>query len=244
MKMMPAAITLLMLSTSAGAGNTTPLDGLTLLVLGESHMVVMGQNGQLIAALPDELSKQGAKVFSYGACGGSAGDWMTTKSVKCGAFRVDSGPIRFRPADIASTQPIGNLIKKHQPDLIVLVIGDTMASYDNKEIPKQWVWQGVSSLTKEIKSYGTRCVWVGPAWGENGGPDEYKKRNKRAKEFSDYLSTLVAPCTYIDSLTFSRIGEWKTIDGQHLDQAGYQGWARGITDAITSPEIRSTIKPK
>lgn len=213
------------------------LTGLTILVLGESHMAF---NGQLISTLPDSLAQQGAKVFSYGACGASAGDWLTVKSVPCGAFRVDTGPVRTRPADIARTQLVGDLIKTHQPNLVLLVIGDTMASYDSKIIPKSWVWQGVSGLTKEIKNYGTRCVWVGPVWGGEGG--KYNKNNARVKEFSDYLSTLVAPCTYIDSLTFSKIGEWKTIDGQHLDKTGYEGWANGITNSLISPEILPTLK--
>jgi len=207
------------------------LAGLTVLVLGESHMSL---GNYLIGSLPDELVQQGAKVYSYGACGASAGDWLAAKSVPCGGFRIDTGSVKERPADVASTQPIGSLINKHKPDLLVVIIGDTMASYDNKIIPKSWVWQGVSALTKEIKSLGTRCVWVGPAWGEDGG--KYKKTNARAKEFSDYLSTLVAPCTYVDSLTLSKPGEWKTFDGQHFNKWGYEGWAKGITNAIISLE--------
>lgn len=213
------------------------LAGLSILVLGESHMAF---NGQLISTLPDELAQQGATVYSYGVCGASAGDWLINKHAPCSAFRVGTGPVRTRPADIATTQPIGELIKKHQPDLIVLVIGDTMASYDNKTIPKSWVWQNTSALTTEINKYGTRCVWVGPPWGEDGGA--YHKTNARVREFSDYLYTLVSPCTYINSLNFAKEGEWKTIDGQHLDKTGYEGWARGITQSITSPSILSTLK--
>lgn len=200
----------------------------------------MAFNGQLISTLPDELAQQGATVYSYGVCGASAGDWLISKSAPCSAFRMGTGTVRTRPADIASTQPVGELIRKHQPDLIVLVIGDTMASYDNKTIPKSWVWQSVSALTTEINKYGTRCVWVGPAWGEDGGA--YHKNNVRVREFSDYLYTLVAPCTYVSSLNFSRIGEWRTIDGQHFNRDGYEGWARGITQSITSPAILSTLK--
>lgn len=236
MKQLLAISTLFFLSQNTYAA--PPLTGHTLLVLGESHMSI---NNYLVSNLPDELVQQGAKVFSYGACGASAGDWLKTKSVPCAATRVDTGTIKERPADIASTQPIGGLIAKHHPDLIVLIMGDTMASYDNKEIPKSWVWQSVSSLTQEIKSQGIRCVWVGPAWGQDGG--KYKKTNARVKEFSDYLSTLVAPCTYIDSLKFSKIGDWKTFDGQHFDKWGYENWAKSITSAIISPEILSTLKP-
>lgn len=215
----------------------TLLAGLVVLVIGESHMSF---NDQLISTLPDDLALQGAKVVSYGACGASAGDWLKTKSVACGGYRLDTGPVRERPADVAMTQPVGKLIDKYHPNLIVVVIGDTMASYGVTPMPKSWIWEGVSGLTKEIKAHGTRCVWVGPAWGDEGS-GKYKKNNARAKEFSDYLSTLVAPCTYVDSLAFAKPGEWKTIDGEHFERAGYEAWAQGITDAIISPGILSTI---
>ena len=214
----------------------TLLAGLVVMVIGESHMSL---NDHLISTLPDDLAQQGAKVVSFGACGASAGDWLKAKSVPCSGFRIDTGPVRERPADIAATQPIGKLLDKYHPNLLVVVIGDTMASYGTTPMPKSWIWQGVSALTKEIKEHGTRCVWVGPAWGEDGG--KYKKTNQRAKEFSDYLSTIVAPCTYVDSLTFAKIGDWKTLDGQHFNRAGYEAWAQGITNAITAPDILSTI---
>ncbi len=214
----------------------TLLAGLVVLVIGESHMSL---NDHLVSALPDYLVMQGAKVVSYGACGASAGDWLKTKKVACSGFRVDDGPVRERPGDVATTQPIGKLIDKYHPNLVVVVIGDTMASYGTTPMPKSWIWDGVSSLTKEIKAHGTRCVWVGPPWGEDGG--KYKKTNERVQEFSNYLSGLVAPCTYIDSLALSKIGDWKTMDGQHFDKVGYEGWAKGISDAIASPEILSTI---
>lgn len=234
MKLLLSGITLLMFCAGAKA---LPLTGLNILVLGESHMSI---NNYLISSLPDELTQQGAQVESFGACGASAGDWLKTKSVPCSGFRIGTGPVRERPADIASTQPIDQLLNKYHPNLLLLVMGDTMASYDDKTIPKSWVWQTVSALTGEIKKQGIRCVWVGPAWGEDGG--KYKKTNARVKEFSDYLSTIVAPCTYVDSLTFSKIGEWKTFDGQHFDKWGYESWSKGISNALMAPEIINSIK--
>lgn len=213
------------------------LAGLTVLVLGESHM---SMNDHLISTLPDNLVMQGAKVYSYGACGASAGDWLTAKSVPCSGLRVDDGPVRERPADIARTEPVTSLLDKHHPDLVLVVIGDTMASYGTTPMPKSWIWQSVSALTKELKSHGTRCVWVGPPWGKNGG--KYNKTDARVKEFSDYLSTLVAPCTYVDSLTFSQPGEWNTLDGEHFDKAGYENWGKAITDALISDEILPTLQ--
>ena len=42
----------------------------------------------------------------------------------------------------------------------------------------------------------------------------------------------MAPCTYIDSLTFSKPGEWITTDGQHFTIDGYQKWAKAIGTAL------------
>lgn len=231
------AVVLLTLSANTCAAGPLPLSGLNILVLGESHMSI---NTYLISSLPDELAEQGAQVVSFGACGAHPDDWLKTKSVSCSGFRIGTEPVRERPADIAHTQPIGQLIGKYHPNLLLLVMGDTMASYDANTIPKSWVWQTVSALTDEIRKQGIRCVWVGPAWGEDGG--RYKKTNTRAKEFSDYLSTIVAPCTYVDSLTFSKIGEWKTFDGQHFDKRGYESWSKAIAHAIMSTEILDSIK--
>jgi lysophospholipase L1-like esterase len=49
---------------------------------------------------------------------------------------------------------------------------------------------------------------------------------------SKLLSTSVSPCSYVDSTTFSRPGEWQTRDGGHLEPDAYRKWAMGITNAI------------
>ena len=237
MLMKSTAFALVFFSAYACADDSPPLNGLNILVLGESHLSI---KGYLASSLPEELVNKGAQVATYGACGASAGDWLKTKSVPCAGFRLGVGTLKERPADIASTQPLESLVNKHHPNLLLVIMGDTMASYDSPTIPKSWVWQTVSGLTGEVKRLGLSCVWVGPPWGENGG--KYKKNNERVKEFSDYLSTLVAPCTYIDSLTFAKMGEWKTFDGEHFDKWGYESWAKGITNRILSPEILNTIK--
>ena len=202
------------------------LAGLTLLVLGESHMSL---ENHLMEPLNASLVKQGASVRSIGACGASAGDWLTTKKVDCGAEQVGNEKIRIKGRE-ATTTPVADLIGKYKPDLVVIVIGDTMASYDKPAFPKTWAWQSVTSLTKAIAATGTKCAWVGPAWGKEGGM--YKKNDARTQLMSQFLSTNVAPCTYIDSLKFSKPGQWVTTDGQHFTVAGYKSWGNAIGDAL------------
>ena len=202
------------------------LAGMTLLVLGESHMSLADH---LMEPLHANLTQQGAIVHSIGACGASAGDWLISKKVDCGAEEKADGKFVLKGRD-ATTTPIKDLIAADKPDLVVLVIADTMGSYDKPVFPKAWAWQNVTALAKEITASGAKCAWVGPAWGKEGGM--YKKNEARTKLLSAFLATNVAPCTYIDSLTFSSPGQWVTTDGQHFTVAGYKSWANAIAGAL------------
>jgi hypothetical protein len=206
--------------------SSSVLAGLTLLVLGESHMSLANH---LTEPLNAALVAKGAKVHSIGACGASAADWLTTKKVDCGAVQDNAGKLLLKGSG-ASTTPIKQLIAQNKPDVVVLVIGDTMASYDKPAFPKAWAWQSVTGLTKAINETGTRCVWVGPAWGKVGGM--YKKNDARTQLMSKFLAANVAPCSYIDSLTLSKPGQWITTDGQHFTVAGYKAWGNAIAEAM------------
>ncbi|MGH8412541.1 MAG: SGNH/GDSL hydrolase family protein, partial [Pseudomonas sp.] len=148
----------------------------------------------------------------------------------CGAERLPVGKAEIFGKNAMSTTPIKDLIAKDKPDLVVIIIADTMASYPEPQFPKVWAWKSVTSLTKAITETGTKCVWVGPAWGKVGS--QYKKDDARTKVMSQFLATNVAPCTYVDSLTFSKPGQWITTDGQHFTIDGYQKWAKAIGDSL------------
>lgn len=208
--------------------SSSVLAGLTLLVLGESHMSLANH---LTEPLNAALVAKGAKVHSIGACGASAGDWLITKKVDCGSVQDDTGKLELQGSS-ATTTPVKELIATHKPDVVVLVIGDTMASYDKPAFPKAWAWQSVTSLTKAIAQTGTQCVWVGPAWGKVGGM--YKKNDQRTQLMSKFLAANVAPCSYVDSLEMSKPGQWVTTDGQHFTVSGYKAWGSAIAEAISA----------
>lgn len=215
------------------------LAGLTVLVIGDSHMT----QDYLISTLHDELMQQGAKVYSFGACGSSPGDWLKAVQPPCGsAYRLDKGKIRNRVSEAASTRPLPDLIKQYQPNLIVVINGDTMVGYKRPVLPKTWIWDEVTSLTHAIKDSGTSCVWVGPAWGTEGGM--FGKTFAKVKAMSDYLGEIVSPCTYINSLEMSSPGEWRTGDGVHFEPYGYRAWGSAITRQIISSDILQKIRLK
>jgi hypothetical protein len=204
--------------------------GLSILMIGDSHLAT---SGYLIDTLQNQLLDRGAKVVhTIGVCGSTAGDWTTVKKGDCGgAERIGKGTITFS-GNAATTKPIKQLIAAEKPNLVIIVMGDTMGSYKQATFPKAWAYQQTTALTKDIASTGTACVWVGPAWGSEGGT--YGKTFERVKTASEFLSTNVAPCTYIDSLKFSKPGQWRTIDGQHFTPTGYKDWGKAIADAMVA----------
>ncbi|MCZ2496859.1 SGNH/GDSL hydrolase family protein [Xylophilus sp. Kf1] len=210
------------------------LAGLSILIVGDSHM---SNSGYLIDSLHMPLVEAGAKVHSLGVCGSVPGDWTTTTQSHCGgAERVDAGPIKFI-GSAAATKPVKDVIAQEKINLIVVVQGDTIGGYKQATYPRAWAYQQVSALTKDIAATGISCVWVGPAWGTEGG--KFDKTYDGVKRVSTFLASNVAPCTYVDSLNFSKPGQWRTVDGQHFTDSGYKQWGTALVKAIEeSPAVQ------
>ena len=209
--------------------STALLTGLSILIIGDSHLATPNY---LIYSLHNELTNQGAAVHTFGVCGTTPGDWVAASpGGKCGgADRVGKEPAKVL-GSAAMTIPVKALITKEKPNLVIVVMGDTMAGYING-LSKAWAWQQTTSLTKEIASTNTACAWVGPAWGGLDGKNQYKKTETATKLASEFLSKNVSPCTYIDSTAMSKPGEWANLDGQHLTAQGYKSWGEGIAKAV------------
>jgi hypothetical protein len=167
---------------------------------------------------------------------------MKVTKPECGtAFRLDAGPLRERRGEAAVSKALPDLVSLHHPDLIVVVNGDTMASYKTPVMPKPWIRDEVRILTNGIKATGAACLWVGPAWGGEG---LFHKTEARVQELSNFLADNVAPCSYINSLKMSKPGEWATLpgDGQHFGTAGYKAWGHEIASQIGSSDVVAKIK--
>lgn len=207
------------------------------LMIGDSHL---SKPDYLIGPLHNELTRQGAVVHSLSACGVVAGDWLNSVKALCGAERIGSGAVMTLGSN-ASTRPVKTLIAADKSQLVIVVMGDTMAGYKT-EFPRAWAWQQVTSLSKEIASIGAPCIWVGPPWGSEGG--QYGKTYARVKVMSDLLAANVAPCAYVDSLKLSKQGQWATVDGQHFTTDGYKAWSQAIARAISElPDVKKLNKP-
>jgi len=214
------------------------LAGLTILMIGDSHLATPDY---LIKSLHDNMVQQGAQVHTLGVCGSKAGDWTQVVPGACGGAERRNKDKAVVLGTKATTQPVGQLVAADKADLVVVVMGDTMADYTKPAFPKTWAWQQTTALTKAIKETGAKCVWVGPNWGTEGG--KYGKTYARVEMTSKFLASNVAPCEYIDSLSFSKQGQWATIDGQHLTSMGYASWSKAITDALLkSPTVQGAKK--
>lgn len=114
---------------------TSLFAGLSILLIGDSHLAAPGY---LITTLQDDLVKQGAVVRTIGVCGSNAGDWLKAAPSTCGgAERLNSGKIELK-GSAARTTPVTELIAANKPNLVLIVLGDTMAGYTNPAFPKTW----------------------------------------------------------------------------------------------------------
>ena len=204
------------------------LAGLTILVLGDSHMA--GRD-YLLTGLHEALLAEGAQVDSYGMCGASADAWLERTTVSCGRGERhgQSGPIT-ETGKQEYTWQIKELLAKHHPKLVIVEAGDAIGGYTSPELPKAWIYDQVHALATRIAASGAACVWVGPVYGNVNSP--YHKADDRVRELSQFLSQSVAPCHYVDSLRFEPTPHWPTTDGQHLTAAGYRTWGADITNAV------------
>jgi hypothetical protein len=200
------------------------LAGLVILVIGDSHMVFMG------SPLHEALEQQGAVVNTYGMCGAMAGDWLTRTTTQCSSERHDNGPAVLKSRSSPSWL-LTDLIAKDHPNLIVVELGDNMAGYGTlPQLPRDFIAGQVKEFLAPIKAQNLPCIWIGPPYGNESSL--YHKTDLRLRELSQFLAQAVAPCSYVDTTSFARPGEWPTVDGEHLTPPSYHKWSIDITGAI------------
>jgi hypothetical protein len=164
-------------------------------------------------------------------CGSSPHDWVAQTVLPCGRGQRHNMEEAEIDKDKAKVWSLDALLRRYHPDLLVVELGDNMAGYGQlPALPKDWITQQVNEMLMPVRAEHVPCVWVGPPWGTEGGKSN--KTFARVKELSDYLSTQVAPCHYINSLTFSAPGQWPTYDGEHLTVDSYKIWGNDIAGEV------------
>jgi lysophospholipase L1-like esterase len=212
------------------------LAGLAILVIGDSHVAAFGQFNNL---LHEALVDQGAEVNTFGVCSSLPDDWLKPSETACGrGERHGNGPAEMSKGSSAQGWLLPSLIARYKPNLVVIEMGDTLGGYGTMpELPKDFIAKQVNDLLQPVRADKIGCIWIGPPWGTEGGA--YKKTFTRVKALSDYLSQIVQPCHYVDSLLASSPGAWPTIDGVHFTASGTRQWDNYIISSIDkiAPEL-------
>lgn len=199
-------------------------------MLGASHLATPGYFGTV---LHNQLADQGAIVHTVAVCGAFPSHWVSPTDGSCGSLvKVGSNPAEYRIGNTPKSKSYLDLVASNSPDLVILVVGDSVANYAGPFMDKKWAFEEITKLTSVIGESKVSCVFIGPPWGTEGGKS--KKTHARTKEVNDFLKNNVKPCKYVDSLKLSKPGEWGTTDGMHLTQKDYKEWA-----AKTMLEIQS-----
>jgi hypothetical protein len=204
------------------------LAGLVVLIIGDSHIAA---KDFLLGSLQDALITQGAVVHSYGVCGSQPHDWVAQTELSCGrAERHNGDDAIIDRSPKVKTWSLEKLIDQHHPDLLIVELGDNMAGYGiTPTLPKEWISFETTQMLQPIEAHHLPCIWVGPPWGSEGGASN--KTFARVQDLSNYLSNIVYPCRYVDSLRFSQPGQWATYDGEHLTPDSYRLWGTDIANA-------------
>lgn len=202
------------------------LVGVTLLIIGDSHVAF---EGSLLSVLPEAYEQMGAKVITYGDCSSTPKAWIKgpTDNGCGGSVREGTAPITDPYETKFPFPDINTLINKWHPTAVIVVYGDTLGAYNAETLPAEWVEREMTPLTTAISSK-TQCIWVGPTWGTFN--PRYGKTEQKTQRISDFLSTHVKPCTYIDSTLLMKSHAVKTVDGLHLTPQSYKVWGAGIVD--------------
>ncbi|ADO47240.1 hypothetical protein [[Enterobacter] lignolyticus] len=215
----------------------TLLAGVTLLILGDSHVTFQDS---LLSVLPESYEKLGAKVVTYGVCSSAPNEWLKgPEDDGCGgALRMGTEPVKDPFAAPFPFPDINSLIAKWNPTAVIVVYGDTIGSYGADTLPGEWIDAQIGPLTAAISSK-TSCIWVGPTWGTFN--PRYGKTEEKTRRIAAYLSTHTRPCTYIDGTSFMQSSAVKTVDGLHLTPESYKAWGAGIVNA-TLPALTTENK--
>jgi lysophospholipase L1-like esterase len=205
------------------------LVGLAMLIIGDSHIAGFGRFNN---ALHEGLTAQGAAVDTFGVCGSIPSDWITPQQIICGRGERHNGELaKVTMDEKLRGWALPALIAQYKPNVVVVELGENLAEYGvTPTLPRDWISQEVSLLLQPIRSSKLPCIWVGPTWGTENGPT--KKTFERVKQLSDYLSQIVTPCRYINSLAFSQPGEWATLDGVHLTANSTRLWDSDLIGSI------------
>jgi hypothetical protein len=198
--------------------------GTRVLHIGDSHTV--GIYGREMDKM---LRATGAQVASYGSAGSSPRWWLDGTTTRSGYFGSGEDGKIDAPADWRTprqTPKLPDLLKKHQPSVVMISLGANLLGADGATIEKQ-----VKQLAEVARTSGAKIVWVGPP----DGRESNKPTSKQAALYKHLQQAASQYGTFIDSRPLT---EYPATGGDGVHYWGKEGtkiarnWAQEVFEQV------------
>ena len=194
-------------------------DKTEILFIGDSHSV-MGFGDSFYEKLN---AKHPNEVATYSSCGSTMGYWYTGRKTTCGyrergragTKNIPFQKLRSKRTRFPPTPILADLIKKHEPKLVVIQQGTNYIG-----APKRLLLRDIHKLLNIMATSHASCIWIGPPtsritrWSDGTGMN-LADVNQTIKET---LAKAKPTCEFIDSLRLTKYPA-RSGDGIHLDTA-------------------------
>lgn len=203
--------------------------GTRVLHIGDSHTV--GIYGREMDKL---MRSTGAQVATYGSAGSSPSWWLQGTTTRSGFYaRGEDGKVDS-PADWETprkTPKLPDLLKKHQPGVIVISLGANLINVKDGDI----IEKQVKDLAEVAKASGAKILWVGPP----DGRESNKPTSKQAALYAHLQKVAGQYGTFIDSRPLT---EYPAKGGDGVHYWGKEGsrtatsWANHVFEQIQASQ--------
>lgn len=156
-----------------------------ILFIGDSHSV--GIFGREFDKLLRESNK---KIETYAICGSTLRWWFEGKETKCGYFfRYENGKIEESYQNPQKTPILSDLIKKTNPNLIIVQLGTNWWNEKEEKIQNE-----INKFFQIIED--KKCYWI--------GPPKSRKLYLAIERVNKILTENISKrCIYFDSLSIT-----------------------------------------
>jgi hypothetical protein len=204
------------------------------LLIGDSQSY--GSFGTTI--LQDLRSEKKIRTSLYSRPGSTASWWISGQRAPepWGSLDAPQDEPEWRTPEARDTPKIGDLIQKHDPRVVAVVLGGNMVKESDEKIK-----ESVAAVAAKILDNGRDCLWVGPPPGD-------KRPQPRFDELYVLLKTEATKngCRFIDSREIVKPAPTGG-DGIHLDTMkdglkAAKKWSESIAQEIAKTLASSQAK--
>lgn len=211
--------------------------------LGKADILYIGDSESLgyfgdeiyrwMAARKDPHTGQSLKVWSYWTCGSDVFGWLVHAHTVCGIRTCNTSGHCARdarpgggPATV-SYGPIRTYLEAMKPRVTVISLGTNFLTAREFSAAKAIYFERAATMVAQVRSAGSRCVWIGP-------PQPALKTRSEA-DYGGFVAGLKKAvesggCAFIDSAALSdrRYVIARDPEGTHYQGDGEKKWAAAV----------------